>query len=107
MSSPWCCGAPGPSSGLILFAVVLLPFWTGILVKNFAWAVLLQDNGIVNVFLQGVGLTDGPIPLLHNRFAVIVGMVHVLLPYAVFPIFASLTSIDDRLGARGPLARRP
>ncbi len=88
----------GTVTRVILFAVVLLPFWTGILVKNFAWAVLLQDNGIVNAFLQGVGLTGGPIPLLHNRFAVIVGMVHVLLPYAVFPIFASLTSIDDRLG---------
>lgn len=88
----------GNLARVILFAVVLLPFWTGILVKNFAWAVLLQDNGLVNAFLQGIGLTHAPIELLHNRFAVIVGMVHVLLPYAVFPIFSSLTSIDDRLG---------
>jgi len=64
----------GTVTRVILFAVVLLPFWTGILVKNFAWAVLL-----------------------HNRLAVIIGMVHCLLPYAVFPIFSSLTSIDDRL----------
>ncbi|MGO4384036.1 ABC transporter permease [Specibacter sp. RAF43] len=82
---------------VILFAVVLLPFWTGILVKNFAWAVLLQDNGLVNGVLQNIGLTGAPIGLLHNRFAVIVGMVHCLLPYAVFPIFSSLTAIDDRL----------
>jgi ABC-type spermidine/putrescine transport system permease subunit I len=82
---------------VILFAVVLLPFWTGILVKNFAWAVLLQDNGLVNGFLQNIGLIDAPLELLHNRFAVIVGMVHCLLPYAVFPIFSSLTAIDDRL----------
>ncbi|WP_026556009.1 ABC transporter permease [Arthrobacter sp. 35W] len=82
---------------VVLFAVVLLPFWTGILVKNFAWAVLLQDNGVVNSILQAIGLTDHPIELLHNRFAVIVGMVHCLLPYAVFPIFSSLASIDDRL----------
>ncbi|MDR7160546.1 ABC transporter permease [Arthrobacter sp. BE255] len=87
----------GTVTRVILFAVVLLPFWTGILVKNFAWAVLLQDNGIVNSFLQAVGLTDAPIELLHNRLAVIIGMVHCLLPYAVFPIFSSLTSIDDRL----------
>lgn len=87
----------GNVARVILFAVVLLPFWTGILVKNFAWAVLLQDNGMVNAFLQGVGLTDAPVELLHNRFAVIVGMVHCLLPYAVFPIFSSLTAIDDRL----------
>jgi putative spermidine/putrescine transport system permease protein len=87
----------GTVTRVILFAVVLLPFWTGILVKNFAWAVLLQDNGIVNSFLQAVGLTDAPLELLHNRLAVIIGMVHCLLPYAVFPIFSSLTSIDDRL----------
>lgn len=87
----------GTVTRVILFAVVLLPFWTGILVKNFAWAVLLQDNGIVNSFLQAVGLTDAPVELLHNRLAVIIGMVHCLLPYAVFPIFSSLTSIDDRL----------
>lgn len=87
----------GTVTRVILFAVVLLPFWTGILVKNFAWAVLLQDNGIVNSFLQTVGLTNAPIELLHNRLAVIIGMVHCLLPYAVFPIFSSLTSIDDRL----------
>ena len=91
------CNA-GNVTRVVLFAVVLLPFWTGILVKNFAWAVLLQDNGIINAFLQGIGLTDAPVELLHNRFAVIVGMVHCLLPYAVFPIFSSLTSIDDRLG---------
>lgn len=88
----------GNVTRVVLFAVVLLPFWTGILVKNFAWAVLLQDNGIVNAFLQGMGVTGAPIPLLHNRFAVVVGMVHCLLPYAVFPIFSSLASIDDRLG---------
>ncbi|WP_425864851.1 ABC transporter permease [Arthrobacter sp. TWP1-1] len=82
---------------VVLFAVVLLPFWTGILVKNFAWAVLLQDNGLINGFLQNIGLIDAPLELLHNRFAVIVGMVHCLLPYAVFPIFSSLTAIDDRL----------
>lgn len=88
----------GNIARVVLFAVVLLPFWTGILVKNFAWAVLLQDNGIVNAFLQGIGLTSAPIELLHNRFAVIIGLVHCLLPYAVFPIFSSLTAIDDRLG---------
>ncbi|NVM96276.1 ABC transporter permease [Arthrobacter wenxiniae] len=82
---------------VILFAVVLLPFWTGILVKNFAWAVLLQDNGLVNGFLHNIGLINAPLPLLHNRFAVIVGMVHCLLPYAVFPIFSSLAAIDGRL----------
>lgn len=87
----------GPVMRVILFALVLLPFWTGVLVKNFAWAVLLQDNGLVNNALQAIGLTDQPVPLLHNRFAVLVGMVHVLLPYAVFPIFSAMAAIDGRL----------
>ncbi|MES4888626.1 ABC transporter permease [Streptomyces sp. NPDC096012] len=87
----------GPLVRVVLFALVLLPFWTGVLVKNFAWAVLLQDNGLVNGALQALGLADHPLALLHNRFAVVVGMVHYLLPYAVFPIFAALTAIDNRL----------
>ncbi|MET8680210.1 ABC transporter permease [Streptomyces sp. NPDC004647] len=87
----------GPLMRIVLFALVLLPFWTGVLVKNFAWAVLLQDNGLVNGALQGIGLIDHPLALLHNRFAVVLGMVHYLLPYAVFPIFAALAAIDNRL----------
>jgi ABC-type spermidine/putrescine transport system permease subunit I len=82
---------------VILFALVLLPFWTGVLVKNFAWAVLLQDHGLVNGLLQSVGLTDGPVQLLHTRLAVVVGMSHYLLPFAIFPIFASLSAQDDRV----------
>ncbi|MEU9014919.1 ABC transporter permease [Streptomyces sp. NPDC048479] len=93
----WAIWRSGALTRVVLFALVLLPFWTGVLVKNFAWAVLLQDNGLVNGALQGLGLTDHPLTLLHNRFAVVLGMVHYLLPYAVFPIFAALAAIDNRL----------
>lgn len=82
---------------LILLGFILLPFWTAALIKNFAWAVLLQDNGPINNALIALGLTDRPVTLLHNRFAVIVGMVHYLLPYAVFPIYSAMVSIDERL----------
>ncbi len=113
------------SSGMaraVLLAIILLPFWTSVLIKNFAWSFLLQDNGIINGTLMWIGLIETPLPLLHNRFAVIVGMVHYVLPFAVFPIFTVLISLDDRLesaaqslGARGwavltevtlPLARQ-
>jgi len=86
-----------PVLRVVVLALVLLPFWTGVLVKNFAWAALLQDYGVVNTLLRAAGLARSPLPLLHNRFAVIVGMVHYVLPYAVFPIFAAMASIDDRL----------
>lgn len=86
-----------PGRRTALLAVILLPFWTGVLIKNFAWASLLQDNGAINELLQLVGITGAPIMLLHNRLAVIIGMVHYVLPYAVFPIYTSMQGIDRRL----------
>jgi putative spermidine/putrescine transport system permease protein len=79
----------------LIMAFVLLPFWTAVLIKNFAWAVLLQDNGVVNGLLQAAGL--GPFTLLHNRLAVLIGMVHFVLPYAIFPIYTAMREIDLRL----------
>jgi putative spermidine/putrescine transport system permease protein len=87
----------GPTLRALLWACILLPFWTGVLIKNFAWASLLQDNGVANALLIALGLTDHPLTLLHTRFAVIVGMVHYVLPYAVFPIFTALRDIDPLL----------
>lgn len=81
----------------LLLAFILLPFWTAVLIKNFAWASLLQDNGTINNILQAIGITTAPITLLHNRLAVIVGMVHYVLPYAVFPIYTCMLSIDRRI----------
>ena len=75
-----------PPQRNLLLAFILLPFWTGVLIKNFAWASLLQDNGAINTLLMVLGITSGPATLLHNRLAVIIGMVHYVLPYAVFPI---------------------
>jgi ABC-type spermidine/putrescine transport system permease subunit I len=89
-----------PAQRNLLLAFILLPFWTAVLIKNFAWASLLQDNGAINNLLLALGFTDSPMTLLHNRFAVIVGMVHYVLPYAVFPIYTSMIAIDpDRAGS--------
>jgi ABC-type spermidine/putrescine transport system permease subunit I len=85
----------GPRLRSLIMAFVLLPFWTAVLIKNFAWAVLLQDNGVVNGLLHIVGL--GPYTLLHNRLAVLIGMVHFVLPYAIFPIYTAMREIDRRL----------
>src|SRR5580692_5095141 len=87
----------GPRLRAVLWACILLPFWTGVLIKNFAWASLLQDNGVVNTLLLALGVTGHPLTLLHTRFAVIVGMVHYVLPYAVFPIYTALRAIDPLL----------
>ena len=84
----------GPRTRTVLMGLVLLPFWTSGLVKNFAWAVLLQDNGLINHALQAVGLIHSHLTLLHNRFAVILGMVHYVLPFAIFPIYSTMLAID-------------
>lgn len=77
----------------ILLILVLLPFWTSVLVRIAAWIVLLQNNGLVNRFLMWIGLTDTPIPLLFNRVGVIIAMVHILLPFAILPLYSVMKSV--------------
>lgn len=87
-------------SGIRLMAMaacVMVPLWTSVLVRSYAWIIILQRNGIVNQFLQSVGLTKAPLDLLYNEFAVLVAMVHVLLPYMVLPIWAALRTIPADL----------
>ena len=76
---------------------VLVPFWISVLVRTFSWMLLLERHGPVNSLLIATGLTDKPLPLLFNDFAVYVGMVHVLLPYAILPCYAAMLKVDDRL----------
>ena len=77
----------------LMMILVLLPFWTSVLVRIAAWIVLLQTNGLVNRFLQGTGLTDAPIPLLFNRLGVIIAMVHILLPFMILPLYSVMKSV--------------
>jgi putative spermidine/putrescine transport system permease protein len=77
----------------LMLILVLLPFWTSVLVRIAAWIVLLQSNGLVNRFLMFVGLTGEPIPLLFNRLGVITAMVHILLPFMILPLYSVMKSI--------------
>lgn len=77
----------------VLLILVLLPFWTSVLVRIAAWIVLLQNNGLVNRFFMWIGLTDAPIPLLFNRVGVIIAMVHILLPFAILPLYSVMKSV--------------
>jgi len=82
---------------VIFFACIVLPFWTSILVRNYAWIVLLQRNGLINTLLQWVGLVDEPLRLLYTEPAVMVGMIHFLLPLMILPIYSVLKRIDPNL----------
>lgn len=81
----------------LLLILVLIPFWTSILVRTYAWMVLLQRQGVVNRWLLELGLIDEPLRMMYNRIGVLVGMVHVLLPFMVLPAFAVMRGIDRDL----------
>ena len=87
---------PGRIAGLLLIAV-LLPFWSSLLVRTFAWQVILRDTGVINSFLMNVGLISTPLELIRTTMGVILGMSHVLLPFMVLPIFAVMRRIDPEL----------
>ena len=80
-----------------LMALVMVPFWTSILVRSFAWVVILGTNGIVNRGLVWLGVTERPIRLLYNLIGVEIGMIHVLLPFMIFPLYGVMTQIDPAL----------
>jgi len=79
------------------FIFVLLPLWTSVLVRTYAWIVVLGNNGMVNRLLMWTGLTDSPVSFLYNELGVMIGMANVLLPFLVLPLFAAMLRIDDRL----------
>lgn len=81
----------------LLLGAVLLPLWTSLLVRTAAWYIILQDNGLINMTLQTLGLTSGPVPLIFNRLGVVIAMTHVLLPFMVLPIFSVLIGIPKNL----------
>lgn len=80
---------------LAILGVVLLPFWTSAVVRNFAWVVILQDRGVLNYLLALVGVA--PVSILGTSTAVTIGMAQVLLPFAVLPIYTAMQKIDPNL----------
>lgn len=97
----------GPVFKKFLIFVVLIPFWTSILVRTFAWMILLQPNGLLNDILLGIGLVETPVEMIFNRTGVLIGMVQILIPFMIFPLFSVMTRIDgsyvlaaSNLGAR-------
>ena len=88
---------PGRWAGLLLIAV-LLPFWSSLLVRTFAWQVLLRDTGVINRFLLDLGVISEPLTLIRTTGGVIIGMSHILLPFMVLPIYAVMRRIDPEFG---------
>ena len=78
---------------LLMFAV-LLPYWTSILVRTYAWLIILQRKGIINNLLIGSGIIDEPLQLVNNFTGTVIGMVHIMLPFFILPLYGAMLRID-------------
>lgn len=82
---------------IVLLSLVVIPFWTSTLVRSYAWLVLLRDGGPINSAILWLGISDQPLSLLYNEVGTVVGMVHVMLPFFILPLYAGIRSFDWRL----------
>ena len=77
-----------------LMVLVLLPFWTSLLVRTAAWVVVLQREGLINAMLMRLGVIAEPLTLIYNRTGVLIAMTHVLLPFMILPLYSVLKGIS-------------
>ncbi len=80
-----------------LFLLCMLPFWVSELVRTFGWMILLRESGIISGVLQWLGLADGPVEMLYNDVAIMVGLVYTSMLFMVVPLVSTLDSLDDGL----------
>ena len=111
----WFIAHSPPRQGRLLLVLVLLPFWTSLLVRTTSWIVLLQQQGVLNNLLiwAGVVADDQRLTLMHNMIGTFVAMTHVLLPFMVLPLYSVMSGIPpvqmqaaSSLGAKWPRAFR-
>ncbi|XXF11002.1 ABC transporter permease subunit [Pseudomonas sp. D2-3] len=81
----------------VLLLLVMMPTWTAILIRVYAWMGILSNNGLLNGFLQSIGLIDAPLQILNTNTAVYIGIVYSYLPFMILPLFANLVKHDQSL----------
>ncbi len=92
----------------VLLILILLPFWTSVLIRSYAWIVLLHRNGVINQALLRLGLISDPLALVYNAIGVHIGLVYVSLPIMILPLYAALRNINPNLvRAAAVLGARP
>jgi putative spermidine/putrescine transport system permease protein/spermidine/putrescine transport system permease protein len=98
---------PARAANICMLAV-LVPFWTSLLVRTYAWLVLLQRQGLLNRWAIELGLWEEPLKLVHNMTGTLIGMVHIMLPFLVLPLYGSMKAISpDLLRASSNLGASP
>ena len=97
-----------PRAATLCMIGVMMPFWTSLLVRTYAWLVLLQRQGLINGWGIKLGLWDEPLALVHNLSGTLIGMVHIMLPFLILPVYGSMRAIDrDFLRAAANLGASP
>ena len=91
----WVRGSPLVRS--ITELCIMIPFWISVLSRAFGWLSMLSNRGLLNTWLQDMGLIDSAIQMTRNEFAVVVGMSHYLIPFAVFPLATAMRNVDERV----------
>lgn len=83
-----------PTWATLALGLVAIPFWTSLLVRTYAWMVLLQRNGLINSWLIEIGAIDRPLRMANSFLGTTIGMVHIMLPFVILPLYASMRQID-------------
>ena len=97
-----------PRLASLAMITVLLPFWTSLLVRTYAWLVLLQRRGLVNEWAISLGLWEEPIRIVHNMTGTLIGMVHIMLPFLILPVYGAMKAINlDLMKAASNLGAAP
>ena len=92
----WMAMQPPGRRNLLIF-LVTIPFWTNLLVRNYAWIILLRANGLLSNLFESMGIVDGSVNMLYNDIAIGIGLTYSFLPFMVLPIYSSLEKLDWRL----------
>ena len=93
----WLITIVRQNTARLVLAIVLLSMWTNLLARTYAWLVLLQRSGVVNMLLLRLGVISEPLELVNNLTGVVIGMTYIMLPFAVLPLQATLAAIDPTL----------
>lgn len=92
----WLAMQPVQRRGLLIF-LITVPFWANLLIRTYAWILLLRNTGVINNSLMGLGIIHEPLQLLYTDGAVLLGLVYTYAPFVVLPIYATLEKMDTRL----------
>ncbi|MBS0270319.1 MAG: ABC transporter permease, partial [Proteobacteria bacterium] len=93
----WYMATRGETTRKILVLLVSIPFWTNMLVRTYCWVLLLRDEGLINMGLQAVGITQQPITFLYSDAAILIGLIYASLPFMILPVYGTLEKVDFRV----------